>query len=145
MLFCVSCTMWIRFLHYLRFDLNENYVYAWWVINDRIFIFGWTVPLWSHFWQCINSHSVFAGIFNQFISIFIPNGPTEYKRVLEFVSINVSSFLPYGNSYMYTTFQKLCLCSAKLNFIDQKYSKISNIVKYYYNKKQFSVLIYFKM
>ncbi len=41
--------------------------------------------------------------------------------------------------------ERSLLCSQKLHLFDQKYSKNSNIVKYYYNlKQQFSILIYFK-
>ncbi len=41
--------------------------------------------------------------------------------------------------------ERSLLCPQKLHLFDQKYSKNSNIVKYYYNlKQQFSILIYFK-
>ncbi len=40
-----------------------------------------------------------------------------------------------GKNFMHFCFLRMFFCSARLHLYNQKYSKISNIVKYYYNLK----------
>jgi len=58
-----------------------------------------------------------------------------YVEAEEVVSELIFCTLPMSIKTLLNVFEISLLCSARLHFIDTKYCKNSNIVKYYYNLK----------
>ncbi len=100
-----------KYLNLCSEDERRSYGFGstWgWVINDRIFIFGWTIPLsecWSRLYQCLSDHqylkfshvsavcSVCRWMQGWFVCCFIncPCFSPESGRVSGSVSVGVSA------------------------------------------------------